>query len=562
MSEAQVPGETPEEAASPAEVQGASTKRERMKFRARRWVQSLTVARGSSVLAAVLVLVASLWVRVSFIHESLPYCRHMDEKTWTEIAMRIARDGDLNPHRFTKPSVMVYLTTGGLSLGLIRAEARGEAKGPKDLGERAYPHYVLASALEIPKLMFAAASVAALGFAGMCAWVLGRNRWLFTLAPLLAAFSSSYFAQSWEYINADIIGAFFVLATLAHLLFEHRRRPEFARGVAFALIQGLLAGLALGSKYNLYPIILPYLIYTLAYRADRLITRWLVFLGATLAGFVISTPYALFAMHEFLAGSVREAQHYATSHFGQATDPGFRMFSRYFSDFRESYGLPLLFSAALGLGLAFKRDFRLSLVLFSFPIAFLAYMSSQRVFFARNVVSVHLFIAIAAAIGLAEGAPLLRTLTEKVRRLRELPLARRRALLAALLFLFLGLGLPWSSAHAMYTQLVESRNLAQRVIAKQVPAGTELLVDDDLFMDLRPLKDYKITSFDEDWKATYERFLDSNQGTVLVAPLLDGNLLKEAAPYADVLLNAGFDAVDPLRGAQGGNPKLIVLRRR
>ncbi|HEY8946213.1 MAG TPA: hypothetical protein VIM73_18310, partial [Polyangiaceae bacterium] len=493
---------------------------------------------------------------------SLPYCRHVDERTWTEIAMRIARNGDLNPHRFTKPSVMVYLTTAGIAFGLIRAGSKGEASGPDSLGKRAYPHYRLPSVLEVPKRLFAFGSVAAMGMAGVCAWLIGRNKWLLALAPFFACLSAAYLSQSWEYINADIIGAFFVLATVTHLLVEHARKGDFVGTVSFALVHGLLAGLTLGCKYNLFPIVVPYLLYACFFLRDRLVSRWLTFLLATIAGFIISTPYALFAMDEFLLGAVREARHYATDHKGASTPAGWKMLLQYLGDLRASYGIPVLLVALVGFVFAIKRNLRLTIVAFSFPLAFLAYMCSQKVFFARNIVSLHLFVAIAAAIGLIEIVRSIQRITSTSRRLTQMPRWKLRVLIAIPAVACVSLGLPWKSAYGMYSYHVESRKVAERVVLQQGRPGAEVLVDDHLLMDTWALERiFEVSGFDEEWEATLTRFLESEKGTLLVAPLRSGDLLREAKRAgAEVLLQLGIDDLHP-KGALGGDPKLVVLRR-
>lgn len=525
-----------------------------------------TRARAKSLLVAVMlvtVIGGALGARFWYIRESLPYCQHVDERTWVQIAMRITRDGDLNPHRFTKPSMMVYLTTAGLALGLLRAGGRAEAKHPADLGKRAFPYYRLPRAVEVAKRLFALASVAALGMAGVCARVLARRRSLLVTAPLLGSLSAGYLYHSWAYINADILGTFFVLATITHLVVEHGRQRTGVKRVGVALLQGLLAGLALGSKYNLYPIVLPYTFYVLFFVRDRLVSRMLTFVLATFAGFVLSTPYALLSMNEFLADATREAKHYATNHKGVFTDPGWPMFKRYLEDLRTSYGAATLVAALFGLFAAFSRDPKLTIVVFSFPVTFLWYMSSQRVFFERNQVSIHLFVAIACAIGLLEALRFTKVGIARSRKLSSLRPWQRNAVCVAPFALFVLFAPPWKTVQAAYSPAVEARNTVSRFLPKELRAGTEVLLDEQLLMNTSLLEEkLKVTPFQHEDEQELERFLNAPAGTVLVIPVRDGALVDRLVKSnVKVLLRAGKRYINDQEGAVYGDPELVVFQR-
>ena len=510
----------------------------------------------------VIVLGGALLVRGWLIRESLPYCRHVDEKTWVQIAMRMMRDGDLNPHRFTKPSVMVYTTTAGMSLGLIRSSSKQDTKRPRDLGKRAYPYYKVPSAVEVPKLLFALASVLGMGMAGLCARMLGRKEWLVVLAPVLCCGSATYLFFSWEYINADIIGACFILATITNLLVGHQRHPEGADGLDLAIVQGVLVGFTLGCKYNLFPIAVPYLLYVALYVRHRAVSRGVTFLVAMSAGFVLSTPYSLFALNELLHGAAAEASHYASDHRGKFTPSGWPMLLKYLGDLRDSYGMFTLLVALLGVGRSLRNNWRLALVAFSFPVAFLAYMSNQRVFFERNGVSVHLFVAIAAAIGLDDLLRLARLATERNRVLSRLRPWSKRALVYSPLSVFIAL-FPWQSVWAAHSLEIESRRTVVRELPALAAKGSALLVDKRLNLDARPLDPwFRVSSFDGDKKRPAKLADKVKPGTIIVTPagnrILIENLMGKGA---EVLLRAGTRRLRRDGHANRGDPKLVVLRR-
>src|SRR5262245_52921375 len=114
----------------------------------------------------VIVLSAAFATRARHVYESLPYCRHPDESTWVHIALRMMRDGDMNPHRFRKPSFPVYVMYVGFGIGLVDARLHGEASTASDLGDRVVPYYKVPRAAVPPKLLFVLASIVAMGFGG------------------------------------------------------------------------------------------------------------------------------------------------------------------------------------------------------------------------------------------------------------------------------------------------------------------------------------------------------------------------------------------------------------
>src|SRR5687768_2887581 len=155
---------------------------------------------------ALAVLIVALGVRAVDIRDSLPYPRHLDETTWANIALNMLRTGDLNPHRFRKPSLPVYLMLGGFSIGLVCAQIAGDAQRPRDLGSSA-SYYPVPLAAEVPKNLFALSSVLGMGFAGYLGYLFTGRASLLWLVPLLASASATYYRFSWSYMNVDIIGA-------------------------------------------------------------------------------------------------------------------------------------------------------------------------------------------------------------------------------------------------------------------------------------------------------------------------------------------------------------------
>jgi hypothetical protein len=457
----------------------------------RRWVsleRLLTPGRRWHVLAMLLVLVGAFAVRVRNIEASLPYCRHVDESTWVKIALNMLRTGDLNPHRFRKPSLPVYVMAAGFSVGYLDARVRGEVHKVADLGTTSEPFYAVPRAALPPKLLFALASVLALGLAGFTgASLVGRPAMLW-LTPLIGSLSSTYLRMSWSYMTVDVIGALFVWATLAYLARARARGVSLTKGhgwlARFSML-GVLSGLAVGSKYNLFPILVPGVLWFVLIERERWF-RHAVLLGAlAVVVFFATTPFALVTPGQFIADVLREMHHYATGHGGRSIAPGLPMLLVHFQHFRQNFGLLPLLLASLGVVFCFRRDARLSALVFSYALVFVAYMSLQRVFFERNMIAVHLHVALALAAFIAE---LPDSLMGVVRaRWSDVEPSRVRAVALAASVTLLLVGLPWRLLAFAYSGDVDPRVRATAWLSSRLEHRPLLLVDPALKLDVRPL---------------------------------------------------------------------------
>lgn len=76
------------------------------------------------------------------------------------------------------------------------------------------------------------------------------------LAPLMLLSAPLFLRHSWTYLDVDIVGATFVMLTVAACLLRPTR-PSFTQS---ALVPGIFAGLAAASKYTLAIAVLPVLV--------------------------------------------------------------------------------------------------------------------------------------------------------------------------------------------------------------------------------------------------------------------------------------------------------------
>jgi len=235
------------------------------------------------------------------------------------------------------------------------------------------------------------------------------------------------------------------------------------------------------------------------------------------------------------------------------------MLGAYLGNFRENFGLTALLVAVAGVVALAMRDSRRAVVLFSYPVAFLLYMSTQRVFFERNAVAVHLFIALAVVLAGFEVPALLarkwgRSLGAANRRER-VELGVQGALVVAC-----SLTLPWQAVIGAYRHDIEPRNLAVQAASSRLARGSLLLVDKSLDVDPRTLPagiEFAAVELPANLELIRSES-ESSRGAVILAPDQRG------ATYAAVLeagaVEARFGGVGPeIPGALRNDREVVVV---
>ncbi|HEX6277358.1 MAG TPA: hypothetical protein VFZ53_30155 [Polyangiaceae bacterium] len=454
---------------------------------------------GRHALVLIVVLACAFGFRVRQIHALSPYVGHVDEATWTAIAMKMRSTGDLNPRRFNYPSLPVYLMAAGVSVGLVRAELEGEATGPQSFERRVGEYYQVPSAIEVPKYLFALFSVIGLGLTGIVAYLLTRRPALLWLAPLIASLSARYLLLSWRYMNVDILGATFVIAAIAYALWARTRHAAggvLAHGARHAVVLGVLAGLAVGSKYILATVLVPSVL-LFAFFERHFFRRAVIVGTVAVVTFFVTTPFALLEPQPFLEDILSEARHYSRGHFTSrheakgfsenTVEPGLPMLGTYVSSLAATFGWLPLVVALGGAVVLVRRDARAAAIVYAHPVIFIAYMSLQRVFFARNAIALHLFVAFSIAVALADLPPLLAQFLAR----RAPPRLTRWLAPASVASLgaLVVLGIPWPAVAGAYSLDVEARSAATRWILANVPPGTTVFADRALELDPRPLEE-------------------------------------------------------------------------
>jgi len=209
------------------------------------------------------------------------------------------------------------------------------------------------------------------------------------LATLLLCVSPTHIRNS-HFIAPDVAMLLIALASfaLSYQVWLHGKRRDY-------LLAGLLAGLAISTKYNAYPIVVPLLLAHLwQSRGKPFLSAELVLgLAAVGVGFLLGTPYALLDLPTFLNGVAFELRHYAT-----VGDPGIEgqnalwWYARYLT---RTEGLLVLLAAAEALRGLLARE-RRTLFVLSFPLVYTFLVSSSVVKNDRTILTIVPFLAILA----------------------------------------------------------------------------------------------------------------------------------------------------------------------
>ena len=394
------------------------------------------------------ILLVSLTTRVRGVPFGFPLAVHPDEPAIIDAALQMLRTGDLNPHFFSYPSLMIYLQAAAQGLQYLTGATLGHFESVADM--------TVPTVYRVGRLLTVSLSVATV------AAVFAVARGLFgTTAGLVAALllaTSSLHAAHGFLITVDEPMVLWVVLSLlpaTRILQGSSRLRDYALG-------GVCVGLAAGTKYTGVCCLAPLLAAQVAGHGWRsLFSRDVAALGGlAVASFLLTTPFAALDPSGFVEGVRREARHYASGHPGyenSATSFGFHLSALWRGMGPLAVTLALAAAGAMAL---FDRK-RLAVVA-AFPLLYFLFVGSYPVRFERNALALLPFVAIAA--GWA------------VSKIVESP--RRPALLAAL-FISIVLGNASFQAlaswrHAEEVTLPDTRVLAKLWIEQNLPAGSRV----------------------------------------------------------------------------------------
>ncbi len=261
-------------------------------------------------LATIAILALALALRFAFIDWGAPFTYHPDEHYLVQPATTIVASGDLNPHWFGYPSLLIYVEA------LLVKAVHAAVGTPLELG----PLNGLGPwDIHPAQWKFV--------WAGRCASALlgGLGVWLVILAARrLGGSAAGYLAglivavsplcvENSHYLTTDVAAA--TLMTLALLLTQDRRLSGAA----------LVAGLAASTKYTAGIILVVPLgaAVVAAVRSNGagvavLLRSLALVLAAAAFGFAVATPYALLERGAWWADVVAQRQHYLNAPAGDS----------------------------------------------------------------------------------------------------------------------------------------------------------------------------------------------------------------------------------------------------
>ena len=363
-----------------------------------------------------------------------------------------------------------------------------------------------------------------------------------------------------KYLNVDNVGTCFVMASIATLLYGTRHKSS----LFLAIVPGLFAGLAAGSKYTHGLVLGPILIAILFYAGSR---RRLA-LGACLAAaaaFFAVVPYSVLDLPSLIKALAWQANTYGTGwHGGAEAAPGLEQLVKYTQYFATQFGIGGLLLAGVGLITCASQDWRRTLVFASFPAAFVLLFVVQRVHFTRNMLPVLPFLAIFAVAGLhALHGWIARSAKERGPASAQLQRVVMAAAWPVLIVAFLTVPIENVSKRQLRISS-DSRHDGVAWISKNVPTSATIVVPSRLGLDTRPLEDreYSIQKLDFvslDSSESLQQALDRIPGPLVVLspvwgidPRFEGKELAER-------LNAAAEPFEPA-ASFGKRPVLVNYR--
>jgi 4-amino-4-deoxy-L-arabinose transferase-like glycosyltransferase len=328
------------------------------------------------ILWALLGLIAvGFFVRVWGISYGLPYMYHPDEPLGVATALNMIKTGDLNPHFFGYGSLFFYLNAMAYLPYFLFGQVIGLFHTPADVpnlqmlimgvGRTFMPSQVIL--VRLVSVVEGVVCIPVTYWLGMRL----RNRKTGLLAAAFVALSPSLVLHS-QFVTPNILTTLGVLLTLAAML---RLTPQ-SRWPSYVLVGGAL-GCAVASKYNAGILFLSYGFTCLALHRWAALRKWNVYLGfitASLA-FVAVTPYSILDFQKFLADTQFHLAYYSSaSHPGMEGDTlGF-----YIRYLLSSAG-PIVFLSIIPLISYMKARNRPGLILASFAVPYIAYISTLRI---------------------------------------------------------------------------------------------------------------------------------------------------------------------------------------
>jgi 4-amino-4-deoxy-L-arabinose transferase-like glycosyltransferase len=515
------------------------------------------------------VLIFSIYVRYKIINGSLPYIGHPDEPALTSPALKMLKTGDFNPHTFIWPSLPYYLTAASFVYGYVNSVSHRKIKNTSEMGSVSYPFFSEKRLAFPAKALFALLSAVGMLLTGMIAYNLFHKKHLIYLSPLLLLLSHSYLYHSARYLNIDIIGTFFAVLAIFYIA-KKLRNDSFLHK---AIVPGILCGLAIASKYNFYLLLIPSALSIFFYSKEHKMKKFLLLISITLLAFVVCVPYSVLDFNTFLDGIGFNIYHYKSGHAGHSGTPGFPQFLYYCNSFIDQFGYGFIAFTILGILLSLISKTKKGMILLSFPLLLLIYMSTLTVHFTRNILVIYVLVCIYCSLGIYHAFKYLYSLLENFPLISRQKLFQK-AIPVLLIIAVISIPLPIESLKSAYDLKPDSRNLASHWLESNLALDSVILVPEELDLDTRELKEkYRVQYFNglnAEWN-----FPEHLSGAYVLVPYYGYDLRDPNGKEVSSRLNTSFKNIDKIvefgkqpvlvnyhRAVPAGNPKFFIGRIR
>ena len=336
-----------------------------------------------SWIALGLALVLGSFLRLWGLDYGIPHPTiRPDEERLVGRAQTIFATGNWHPGRFFYPSLPFYVDVIALHAYYGTGKLLGRYEEPRDFlfdiaVTRPGLHY------RISRVVSAAAGVATI----LAAYALSLAAYRRPRAALLAAFSLAVchlHVRDSHFATVDVLVTLFVTLSLVCAC-----RASEAPTARHFVLAGILAGLAISSKYNVGLVTIPIGVAAL-YRGREALSRLALAAAASAAAFALTSPYVLLRF-----GGFRSDMRFLEDFLYRPGD--LALWDHLKLTFPHGLGWPLYVASALGLARAIVRRRAADVVLLSFAVPFLVLISSVRITFPRYVLPVVPLLLVLAA---------------------------------------------------------------------------------------------------------------------------------------------------------------------
>jgi 4-amino-4-deoxy-L-arabinose transferase-like glycosyltransferase len=485
-------------------------------------------------------------VRLWGIDFGLPYAYHVDEPRYLHSAVGIIQSGNLNPGWFYQPSLYIYLITVIISSYYLFGRSIGQFQSTDELFR---PPYSFDGQIELPvEFLLARLLTVFFGVSTILLIYYVARRWMGKAGAIVSALLlavSIFHVQSSHFIATDVPVAFFIILTL----FAAGRIVDGGKPWHYVMA-GLAIGLAVGTKYSAYVIVVPVLMaHLIAWRkgTTNLISTDLLWLGlVALITYTLTTPYSLLDSSQFIEDILYEWRHHkVVGHIGAEGDTAWWLVTRLWNSSDRWVTVAAFIGFALGI---WKREWKILLVL-GFALTYFLSMASNLVRFERFLVP--LIPALALAAGYAFAVTFKQWPTRNVR-------------IALIILLVLMLIEPVTAIIQTDRTLAQNdvRTVARAWIRDNIPPGSKIARE-----TYAPNLDgmgYEVNSFSRLNENSVSWYEEQGFDYLIFAQARYGNIFSNPDLYADQIANyeALFDnleLVTTLTGSYVDRPNHDIL---